>query len=83
MGFIMLSIGAVLVLIAGYLLLIAVQAWYEVKDAPRVPMHLCEKHGAIPAKYTLKLSVPIAENPIEYCPMCFEDKMKRAKKGTL
>ncbi len=79
---IMLSVGAVLLSIAGYLLLVMLQAWFEVKDAPRVPMHLCPKHGAIPAKYTLKLDI-LAERPIDYCPMCWEDKVKAAKRGTL
>jgi len=79
----MFSAGGILLTIAGYLVLMAIQAWYEVKDAPRVPMMLCPKHGAVPEKYTLKLSVPIADKPIEYCPMCYEDKIKAAKKGTL
>lgn len=81
MGLIMLSVGILVCIL--YLVMVAVQAWYEVKDAPRVPMFLCDRHGAIPAKYTLKLNTPVTEKPIEICPMCFEQKMKAAKKGTL
>jgi hypothetical protein len=77
----MLWVGAgFLIIVAGYLVYAVVSAKCEVDDAPRVDMFNCPKHGLIPAKYTLKLDV-MTETPIEFCPMCFEDKMKAAKAG--
>jgi hypothetical protein len=74
------AVSLVLLAIVGYLLYVVLQAWYETKDAPRVPMFLCPKHGAVPTKYTLKLNV-FSDRPVEYCPFCMADKMKAAKAG--
>lgn len=72
-------IGGVLVVLVGYGVFLVLSAFHEVKDAPRVPMLSCQKHGLIPEKYTLKLET-MSEKPIEYCPLCWEDKIKAAKK---
>jgi hypothetical protein len=55
----------------------------EVAAAPRIPMYRCDEgHGAFPAKYAMKITIP-AEGmaPIEQlmCPFCYDEKMKKAE----
>lgn len=76
----MVFLVSVLLLIVIYLLCMVAAAFHEVKGQPRIPMFSCDKHGAVPVKYTLKLNV-FSDQPIEVCPLCFEDKMKAAKRG--
>jgi hypothetical protein len=58
-----------------YILLVAFDAKHDVATAPRTDMFLCPKHGAFPARYVYHLTDATSE-PIEMCPMCFEQRMK-------
>lgn len=69
--------GIVFLAIAVYLAITAFDAKYDVSTAPRMDMMVCDKHGPIPKKAVLHLS-GLTEKPIEYCPLCFSDKMKAA-----
>lgn len=71
------GLGVAVVLLVGYALYVVVSAHREVKDAPRTPMFSCDKHGLVPMQYTLKLNV--FGNDVEYCPLCYEDRIKESK----
>lgn len=68
---------AVLVLYGIYLYL---DASTDVKNAPRDDMYVCDRHGPFPRKYVMKLDAGL-QDPVDYCPFCFEDKMKEARRG--
>jgi hypothetical protein len=61
-----------------YVALVAWSAKYDTKTAPKTDMHVCDIHGAFPAKYTMQLT-GITEKPIAYCPFCWENRIKEAK----
>lgn len=68
-----------LLLVAGaYITFVISLAKREVGDAPRQNMFICDMHGPLAPKYTLKLDIG-SEKPIEYCSLCFHEKMKAAK----
>ena len=71
------------VLIVVAVLYVAAMVWdakHSVSLAPRADMLLCDRHGAVPMKYAVELNTAGAtEQPIQYCPFCFEDKMKNAQ----
>lgn len=64
-----------------------VKVWQEEKakvlNMPKVPMSLCDKHGAFPSSMMLKMTVP-ADNRqdliVEQCPQCYSDKLKESKR---
>lgn len=67
-----------LLVVVLYLLLVHVEAKHIVESAPREDMFDCPRHGLFHKKYALKLS-GMTEEPIDYCPFCYEDRMKEAK----
>lgn len=53
----------------------------KVLRLPKVPMTLCDKHGAYPSSATLKLTVPADGRHdliVEQCPQCYYDQMKQS-----
>lgn len=81
---ILLVIAAVVITTVAYKYYELVQeAKAEVNAAPRIPMHMCPKHGAYPAKYTIPLTVPQEGREdlvVEQCIFCYDEKMKQAEK---
>src|SRR5438552_18856495 len=64
---------------------------YEVKHQPREPMFLCDKHGPISKKLTIKFTdyeelyeedgqIKSRIGDFDYCPLCFNDRMTSAEK---
>jgi hypothetical protein len=79
---------ALLITLLITLLIMVVLVWlgfivYDAKahttSAPRTEMFICQKHGTVPHKYLLKLD-GLSEIPIDYCPMCMEDRFREARK---
>lgn len=76
-------------ILALYFACVIWDAKHDVNAAPRTDMFVCDKHGAFPSKYCLKLgddfeqgrdaTGKIIRGPLLCCPMCYEDSMKRAK----
>lgn len=64
---------------AGYVGYVVFCAWYEVRYAPRVPMFMCSKHGPMRKENTIKFAIPGGE-PIDYCSLCFHERLKEAEK---
>jgi hypothetical protein len=62
---------------------IVVWAWfsakYEVAKRPREPMLLCDIHGAYPAKYSVKMTVPGMISEAELCPRCMEERVSKKR----
>jgi hypothetical protein len=55
----------------------------KVKQMPRVPMTLCDVHGAYPSSSTLRLNVPAdgkQDLVVEQCPQCYYDRYKSSKR---
>jgi len=72
-------IGCVLFL---YVRLVS-EAKREVRQAPRIPQFICDKHGMFPTKHAMHITVPSDKGPplvVDMCPMCYDDKMKAAEK---
>ena len=63
-----------------YLAWVTFRAWWEAKEAPRVDMFTCDKHGAIPSKDVIQVPMDDGGKPYLQCPFCFEDAMKLADK---
>ena len=72
-----------------YLLLVLWAAKRDVAASPRKPMFLCDIHGALPEDSTFTvfddLEVQMTDGttrrqPLRVCPICFENKIKEAKK---
>ena len=72
-----------------YLVGVFVRARSSVAAAPRKPMFICDTHGALPESALLTLFDGDMEyesdgksvrGPIRSCPICFENKVKEAKK---
>ena len=61
-----------------YLLVLLVNARWEAKTSPRMPMFTCDKHGPIPESVLLHLE-GATEKSIPYCPFCFSEKAKQFK----
>lgn len=66
------------VTLAVYLALLAYDAKHDVDEAPRTDMLVCEKHGPFPVASAFHLTVGDG-TPVNYCPFCFSDKMKKNK----
>lgn len=79
MHFVVLIVLLVL-FVAGYLGFCSYVAKASVSTAPRDDMFLCEKHGPIAKRHLFQLS-GYTEKPISMCPICYDDKMKAAKKA--
>ena len=78
----MLWIAAALMFVVAcvYLILLVADAKREVRNSPRTDMFICNKHGAIPSEHLMQLDTAgITEEPVQYCPFCFHEKMKAAK----
>ena len=61
-----------------------VQAKRLVHIAPKIPMYICDTHGAFPAKSLLKITVPntapgTADLVVDMCPICFDMRMKESE----
>jgi hypothetical protein len=54
-------------------------AWYEVRNAPRAPMFLCNKHGAIRKEHLIHFQSS-QDTWIDYCPICFHERLAGAEK---
>ena len=61
-----------------YLLVLLVNARWEAKTSPRVPMFTCDKHGPVPESVLMHLE-GATEKPIPYCPFCMHEKAKQIK----
>jgi hypothetical protein len=72
-------IGALVAAVLVYLTVIIWAAKTSVDQAPRAPMFICPKHGPLMERYTLKLDVASGK-PIDYCSICFHEKMKEARR---
>jgi hypothetical protein len=71
--------GVLVLLLAALWIFEAIQeARTEIADSPRTEMITCDKHGLIPKRYTMHLE-GVTEQPIEVCPLCFEDRIKEAR----
>ena len=78
------------VVLALWLSLLAVEAHIIVKGAKKEDAFVCDKHGLIPKKAAfrvveenLEYTTPEGQSrygPILYCPLCFEERIKQAKK---
>jgi hypothetical protein len=73
--------GIGLFLLGCYIAGVVVSAKTETKEAPRTQMFTCDRHGAVPASCLIHLDVGL-ENSVDYCPFCFNDKMKAAKNAS-
>jgi hypothetical protein len=65
-----------------YLLVLFVNARWEAKTSPRVPMFTCDKHGPVPESVLMHLE-GATEKPIPYCPFCMHEKAKQIKEQGL
>jgi hypothetical protein len=77
----MLIIVCILLLLLLAILYIIGVIWVakkHVATAPRADLFICDKHGAIMDKHVLRMEVG-TEQPILYCPLCFNDRMTEAK----
>jgi hypothetical protein len=77
-------VGAVFCFSIGYILLLR-SAKKEVVTAPKIPMYLCDIHGAFPAKHCMQIEVPVVDETqrplvVDMCPFCYDEKMKVAEK---
>jgi hypothetical protein len=72
-------VGVLVVAGVMYLAFVSHLAKDQVSAAPREDMFLCEVHGPIARRHVLKLE-GYTEKPIEYCPICWRDKIKAAEK---
>jgi hypothetical protein len=55
------------------------QAWWEVRNQPRAPMFLCNKHGPIRNEHLIHFqSGP--DTWIDYCPLCFHERLAGVEK---
>lgn len=70
------------VLLVVYIAFCSLKAKVYVADLPRDTMFMCDVHGPVSSKRTLKLDI-LTGKPQEYCSLCFHDRMKAAKKGEL
>lgn len=78
-GLIGVAVMLFLLLVAGlYLSYVIMVAKDKVSSAPREDMYMCDKHGPIAKKHILKLE-GYTEVPIEYCPICWQEKYNAAK----
>jgi hypothetical protein len=53
----------------------------EVHASPKVPMHVCDKHGTFPSSALLHITAPGTKPgekdlPVEICPFCYDERMK-------
>ena len=73
-------ISATAVAFAGMLYVgwMALRAWWEAKQAPKVDMFTCDKHGPIFAKDVMQIPMDDGGPPYKQCPFCFEDTYKIA-----
>jgi hypothetical protein len=78
--------------VIGVALLYSGLLYWDVKNtvanAPREEMFVCDKHGVFPRKYALNLGDNfevqhtdgrVTQEPLLYCTLCYEDRMKEAK----
>lgn len=68
-------------------MLIIVKIWLDEKGKvhrmPKVPMTLCDTHGAYPSSSTLRLVVPAEGRQdliVEQCPQCYYDRLRESKR---
>lgn len=60
------------------------QAKREVNAAPKIPMSLCDVHGAYPTKASLYIEVPTVFDDnskplrVERCPFCYDEQSRKA-----
>lgn len=63
---------------------IVIEAWLEVKAAPREEMVICQHHGPIRSSLLLKMPGFNKNDPLSgYCPLCFHETLQKAEKGLL
>ena len=69
-----------------YLVYLAFAAKQSVAGTPRKPVHLCDIHGPVPPltlfddmEYETGGANGVQRGPIYGCPICFENKIKKAK----
>jgi len=71
-----------------YLAIIAWNAANHVSNQPRTDMYICDVHGPMPIGATLTVfngdmeyetESRATRGPVRACPMCFNDKIKKAK----
>jgi hypothetical protein len=54
----------------------------EIATAPRIPMYMCDIHGAFPKKSAIRITVPSEKGPPmehDMCVFCYSEKMEKAK----
>jgi hypothetical protein len=62
-----------------YLIHAWMQEKHKVETRPKIPMSMCDKHGAYPTSASLYIDVPAEDKPdlrVEFCPICYEERMK-------
>jgi hypothetical protein len=62
-----------LLLVVGYVGYILFAEWAKVKESPRVPMLLCDKHGPIMEQGTIEFF------GTKYCGLCFHQRLSAAE----
>lgn len=87
------STSLLIVVLAVILVIYAVfvfwAARFRVDGSPRVPMHICDRHGPMPIGATIVLFDEMdhevegrtKRGPIRVCPLCFEKSIKVAKEN--
>lgn len=80
MIYLYITLGCVLLLLAGYIFLLFWQAKTDVDKAPKEAMVDCHsgKHGAYPKKYAIVSHDYGTEEPVLICPFCYEEACKQA-----
>lgn len=61
-----------------YVALVMYEAKRSVGDAPQQPMFVCDKHGPIQASALFRFEAGLSQ-PLEYCPLCFHDRVTEAE----
>lgn len=75
-------IGAVLLIgvsITSWIMYVWNQAKKEVKQIPRVPMLLCDIHGAYPEHTALTIDADVTGGVVKLCPFCMRDRVGKKK----
>lgn len=80
MGWILVGGLVLVVVVCLYISAMARLAKTSIDAAPRAPMFICDIHGPMDKQYTMKLDVGTGQD-IDYCSICFHEKMKAAKNG--
>jgi hypothetical protein len=78
-----LLIASVLIAAVGLFVAFLYKAYCDAKDEvenlPKVPMLMCDTHGAYPEKAALNMEVPTTDELVKMCPFCVHERIRKHK----